>query len=324
MRDELEYVDDPVEPEEEPYRSSGRGSRKLYERSVMRLFVDGRLVAVPDGFGGDVKTPKGVRLPYRVQVDADDEEGLRNLFAALEGIELRDRNVTVEHEVDGAKASYRVVRMSGGSGGHGSLHGELVEGEPVVFDGYGRRVPRAKDPSERYRYLPVDANEAMDILARYGLDDALSPEDDAGLWAAALGRYWPDPGDPDAPLDGMVFIIGFHRDGGADPKHVRHGLVAAEAWRFERDGDDRLRAVSIGLEDDDPRAPEPGEDPFGEGRYPLSHLDVERPSAGRDSALVHAGSLYGPLAGSGATRRWRREPGAGWRETEEPVSFWIS
>lgn len=74
-------------------------------------------MAVPGGFGGDVKTPKGARLLYRLQVDADDKEGLRDLFSALEGLELRKRSITVEHGVDGAKACYRVVRTSGGSGG---------------------------------------------------------------------------------------------------------------------------------------------------------------------------------------------------------------
>ncbi len=38
----LEYVDGPVAPGDEPYRSSGYGNKKLYERAVMRLFVDGR------------------------------------------------------------------------------------------------------------------------------------------------------------------------------------------------------------------------------------------------------------------------------------------
>lgn len=140
VRNELEHVEDGVDPVEEQYRSSGRGGRKLYERSVMRLFVDGRRVVVPSGFGGEAKTPKGARPLYRVEVDASDEEGLRNLFAALERVELRKRSVTVEHEVDGVKATYRVVRTSGGGQGHGTLHGELVEGEPVMFDGHGRRV----------------------------------------------------------------------------------------------------------------------------------------------------------------------------------------
>lgn len=148
MRDELEYVDDPVDPEEEPYRSSGSGSKKLYERSVMRLFVDGRRVAVPSGFGGDVKIPKGARPLYRVQVDADNEEGLRDLFHGLEEVKRQKKSITVEHEVDGTKARYRVVRISGGSGGHGTLHCELVEGEPVMFDGHGRRVLGAKDPGD--------------------------------------------------------------------------------------------------------------------------------------------------------------------------------
>ncbi len=52
MRDELEYVEKSVDPEEEPFRSSYHGTRRLYERSVMRLFVDGGRMAVPGGFGG--------------------------------------------------------------------------------------------------------------------------------------------------------------------------------------------------------------------------------------------------------------------------------
>lgn len=119
MRDELEYVDEPVNPEQEPYRSSYHGKRRLYEWSVMRLYADGRRVVVPSGFGGGATTPKGARPLCRVEVDASDEEGLRDLFSVLEGIELRNRKVNVEHEVDGAKASYRVVRISGGGGGHG-------------------------------------------------------------------------------------------------------------------------------------------------------------------------------------------------------------
>lgn len=140
MRDELEYVDEPVTPEQEPYRSSYHGKRRLYERSVMRLYVDGRRVAVPSGFGGDVKTPKGARPLYRVQVDAHDEEGLRDLFYGLGDVKRQKKSITVEHEVDGTMARYWVVRMSGGNQGHGTLHCELVEGEPVVFDGHGRRI----------------------------------------------------------------------------------------------------------------------------------------------------------------------------------------
>lgn len=140
VRNELEYVEDGVDHGEEQYRSSGRGGRKLYERSVMRLFVEGRRVVVPSGFGGEAKTPKGARPLYRVEVDASDDEGLRDLFDGLEEAKRRKQGVTVEHEIDGLKATYRVVHTSGGGQGHGTLHGELIEGEPVMFDGHGRRV----------------------------------------------------------------------------------------------------------------------------------------------------------------------------------------
>ncbi len=48
------------------------------------------------GFGGDVKTPKGARPLYRVQVDASDEEGLRELFDGLEEVKRRKKSITVE------------------------------------------------------------------------------------------------------------------------------------------------------------------------------------------------------------------------------------
>ena len=106
----------------------------------MRLFVDGRRVAFPSGFGGEVKLPKGARALYRVQVDAIDEEGLRDLFRGLEEVKRRKKSITIEHEVDGVKARYRVVRTSGGDQRHGTLQGDLVEGEPLMFDGRGRRI----------------------------------------------------------------------------------------------------------------------------------------------------------------------------------------
>ena len=175
----------------------------------------------------------------------------------------------------------------------------------------------------------MNASEAADILARYGLDDALTAEDDAGLWAAALAAHWPDPSDLDAPVGGMVFTVGRvpgDEDEGEDDGHPRHELVEIEAWRFERAAPDRLRALPVEGVEDEPRAPRPGEDPFGDGRYPLLYLDVERPSTGVESALVHAGRLFGPLAGAGETRRWSRDAGKphGWRQTEEPLFLWIS
>ena len=58
-----------------------------------------------------------------------------------------------------------------------------------------------------------------------------------------MGGHWPDPGDPDAPLDGMVFTVGAAPDGAVDPERVRHGLVEVGAWRFERVNRHRLRAL---------------------------------------------------------------------------------
>ncbi len=228
MRDELEYVDDPVDPEEEPYRSSGSGSKKLYERSVMRLFVDGRRVAVPSGFGGDVKIPKGARPWYRVQVDADNEEGCAICFMGWKRSSVRKRASPSSTRWTARRHATGSCAYRGEAVGTARSTANWWRGSRSCSTGTAGGFWGLKTPATATDNPPVDANEATDILARYGLDDALSPEDDAGLWAAALGRHWPDPGDPDAPLDGMIFTVGAAPDGGADPEHVRHGLVEAE------------------------------------------------------------------------------------------------
>lgn len=46
-----------------------------------------------------MKIPKGARPLYRVQVDADNEEGLRDLFHGLEEVKRQKKSITVEHEV---------------------------------------------------------------------------------------------------------------------------------------------------------------------------------------------------------------------------------
>ncbi len=153
---------------------------------------------------------------------------------------------------------------------------------------------------------------------------ALTDEDDAGLWGAALARYWPDPGDPDAPVGGMVFTVGVVPPDGSDPERTRHGLVEVEVWRFERVDPARLRAFPIRVDGEDPRVPGPGEYPFGEVRYPLLYLDVERPSAETECALVHAGRQIAPLAGSGETRLWSRDEVGAWRPEDDPLLSWIS
>lgn len=68
------------------------------------------------------------------------------------------------------------------------------------------------------------------------------------------------------------------------------------------------------------------ESPPVPGRYPRLTLEVARPSAGRDRAVVEAGVETGVLAGRGVAKVWRRTPDVdgplAWEETDEVFSSW--
>jgi len=82
-------------------------------------------------------------------------------------------------------------------------------------------------------------------------------------------------------------------------------------WSFERAGEKSLRAVR-------------SDNRTRWHSYPEFILDISRPSAGRATALVHAGGNPGPLIGRGETRVWTRRQDGSWEETREVVSQWIS
>lgn len=142
-----------------------------------------------------------------------------------------------------------------------------------------------------------------DILARYGLDAALTSKDAPALWAAALLRHWGDPLDARLCVPGLRFGVGLPGVGAS--------IRVTDVWRFEREGAGLCSARVEAHE---------------EPSYPLLLLTIERPSAGRGEALVDAGRVAGPLAGSGAATLWRLGEGGlgGWRSDADPVSWWIS
>lgn len=139
MNDNLEYMENSA-PEDEEYSVLSHGKRQLYKRAVMRLFVDERRVRPPFGFSSEVKTPKGKRNLYRVEITAMNDETMRDLISGLENARRRKSEVVAEHEVDGTKARYRIVRTSSVQNGTSTLHSQLLEGAPVIFDAHGRRV----------------------------------------------------------------------------------------------------------------------------------------------------------------------------------------
>lgn len=160
---------------------------------------------------------------------------------------------------------------------------------------------------------PVAAPNPVVFLARYGLDAVLTDDDDPGLWAAVVGAHWPPPGDPSLNAPGLSFGLAYSYD---------------PPWTFARVGPYALRVVESVDPADAPRglrAPRLR-------RFPYLSIRIERPSAGKDRALVDTGRTLGFLAGQGETRVWEKVPEARegpdeaehWRPTDEVVSSWRS
>jgi hypothetical protein len=185
--------------------------------------------------------------------------------------------------------------------------------------------------------------EPKAVLLAYGLDVLLTEQDDPGLWAAALRQHWPAADDPRCAEQILRFGIGRRiREGEdlSDPTLSLHagsrGMVEIEEWCFERVDPGRLRVTrcqpqtaASPLWDMMPMADKirgilSGSPPPVSPPLCLSRLDVTRPSQNVDEAVVHSGTIAGPLAGSGAAVLWRRRDDGSWAETDEVVVRWIS
>ncbi|MCL4861297.1 MAG: hypothetical protein KJZ93_17910 [Caldilineaceae bacterium] len=144
------------------------------------------------------------------------------------------------------------------------------------------------------------------VLQLYGLDQALTDQDDPRLWAAVLTKHWPRPEDPDLFVAGLIFSIA---ETPHDREHLeRSGMAPVETWYFERTDAKHLKAVRN----------------KSEARYPRRILEISRPSANATTAFVHMGGAPGPFMGRGEIRVWARQEDGGWAETEEVVSMWIA
>jgi hypothetical protein len=161
----------------------------------------------------------------------------------------------------------------------------------------------------------MDQDEALKIVRSYGLDRALTDEDDPVLWASALQKHWGSADDPEASPSSLRFAVldfpeNLESPGSGESHASPSGLKELEVWRFERNAMGLLQARR--------RKKEP--EPF----LPRDYLDVTRPSVGVSLALVHRGSQADWLAGSGQISRWERAPDGSWSEVGGPVIEWIS
>ena len=172
--------------------------------------------------------------------------------------------------------------------------------------------------------------ERQGVLGAYGLDQVLTDQDDPHLWAAALIRHWPAPGDPDCEPSTLRFGVGRVASAGDEAAPMgRSGMVKIVSWCFERVDTDHLRAVPCS---DAPRMSlmsmiasgnlsalgEPG------ASLVRDYLDVFRPTMGEGRALVHAGMSAPPNMGLGETHRWVQGEDGHWVETAEVVSRWLT
>ncbi|QIN81108.1 hypothetical protein GBA65_21990 (plasmid) [Rubrobacter marinus] len=132
---ELRYLSDAEIAEADgEYWSEGYGRKTLYERAQARVFVEGRRVHTPYGFTVSVKAPRGKRQRFPVEAEAISDEEIRDFLYALGDERRKGSEVTVEHEVDGTLALYRVKGENAAG-----FACELASGEPVVFR-QGERV----------------------------------------------------------------------------------------------------------------------------------------------------------------------------------------
>ena len=169
------------------------------------------------------------------------------------------------------------------------------------------------------------------VLRAFGLDEVLSEADDAQLWACAVARHWPAPGDPEMDPAALRFGIGQVVPGpeGAEAQGTKSGMASLAVWCFQRAGAGRLQAVacqerhSMGLmgmliSGNAAAIGDPGVS------LVRDYLDLSRPSSGQDRALVHAGTSLPVNAGRGETCYWARQADGRWVETGEVFARWLA
>ena len=160
----------------------------------------------------------------------------------------------------------------------------------------------------------MNHSEALDVVRFYGLDLALTEQDDVMLWATVLRQYWPASNRETLPYARRFAVLQLPDDPN-DPQCFSSydslsGLRELEVWRFERNRMGFLQARRRRKE--------------SEPLLPRDYLDVTRPSAEENVALVHHGLQAGELAGSGEVARWERAPDGSWSQVGEPITDWIS
>lgn len=170
-------------------------------------------------------------------------------------------------------------------------------------------------------------DEPLEFLRLYGLNQILSGQDDACLWATVVSKYWSFPNDPKTDAARLRFAAGY-----ANSK-TSMKIQPTEARGFERIDANRLRLREC--------PPSKFTDTLFDkhlketvaasllylwsGEYwPYGAIVVTRPSAGKHKVLVFAGYRADGRTGFGETKEWIRHRNTSWKETKKSVAQWIS
>ena len=158
------------------------------------------------------------------------------------------------------------------------------------------------------------------ILNSYGLDAAISSQDDPCLWASVLNEHWPRATPRKLRRYALYFDVAVF-----DKEQCLTHLKSIESWAIERAGSGRFRAEKASQPIPHWCAPRGLETPL---RY--LHIAITRPSKEQREAYVFHARVDGLRSGFGATRIWRyHEPdrwrkNGRWKQKWGYVAGWIS
>jgi hypothetical protein len=172
-------------------------------------------------------------------------------------------------------------------------------------------------------------DEAVSILQFYGVEQILSEQDDARLWATIFSKNWPVPFSEKLRIASLRFGIG------RIAPETYCQIQPIEAWCFERVANNLLKVKECS--DTAPHIDAAIDKklkglvnsvlfylPFADTEYPRSSIVITRPSRNKTEAFVFVGWEYAHLFGRGATHKWVYHRNGTWEETGEPMGYWRS
>lgn len=180
-------------------------------------------------------------------------------------------------------------------------------------------------------------------IESYGLEKAISVQDDPALWEAAIRKYWLSPDDPAILVDTLRFGTGRRLADGEKPQGEVNEVTASQRamvdvidWHFIRSEDGCFSVESCGgvgpalpviLPVMSLMAGMPGYSaqsiPAFQGTVVRQYLTISRPSADVEEVVVYCGTTA-PGLGDGAAYLWKKTGNGHWEQTGHCVSRWLT